>query len=110
MDVKEIPPELIKKHRQVKPCMDTMFINNKGMLAAIDQTIKFRSLVPIDSKQKDEHCCALDVILCKCNSTGFRIKIIHCDREYCSMMEDVKDNLDVQMNCANPLDHVPEAE
>ena len=54
--------------------MDTMFINNKGMLAAIDQTIKFRSPVPVDSKQKDEHCHALDVILHKHNSVGFMIK------------------------------------
>ena len=42
-DVIEIPPELIEQHRLIELCMDTMFINNEGMLAIINQTIKFRS-------------------------------------------------------------------
>jgi hypothetical protein len=109
-DVIEIPRELVEKHRNVELCMDTMFINSEGMLTAIDRTIKFRSLVPIDSKQKDEYYRALDVILRKYNSAGFMIKMIHCDGEYRSMMDDVKDNLDVEMNYANAFDHVPEAE
>ena len=50
------------------------------------------------------------MILHKCNSAGFNIKTIHCDGEYHPVMDEVKDELDVDMNCANPLDHVPEAE
>jgi hypothetical protein len=38
------------------------------------------------------------------------IKEIHCDGEFCSMMERVNDNLDVNMNFTNAQDHVPEAE
>ena len=109
-DVIEIPPELIEKHREIELCMDAMCVNKEGMLTAIDRTIKFRSLVPIDSKVKAEHCRALDVILRKCNSAGFVIKMTHCDGEYRSMMDEVKDNLDVDVNCANAFDHVPEAE
>ena len=51
----EVPPELIAKHREVELCMDTMYINHEGMLTVIDCTIKFRSLVPIDSKNQAEY-------------------------------------------------------
>jgi hypothetical protein len=44
------------------------------------------------------------------NSAGFHIKTIHCNGEFRAMMEKVKDNLGVQMNSSNALDHVPEAE
>ena len=38
------------------------------------------------------------------------IRRIHCDGEYRSMMDKVKDDLDAEMNYANAQDHVPEAE
>jgi hypothetical protein len=38
------------------------------------------------------------------------IRTIHCDGEFRSMMEKVKDNLGVDMNFTNAQDHVPEAE
>jgi hypothetical protein len=44
------------------------------------------------------------------NSAGFYIKTIHCDGEFCAMMDIVKDNLGVCMDFTNALDHVPEAE
>ena len=109
-DVIEIPQELVEKHRDIELCMDTMFINKEGMLTSIDRTIKFRSLVPIDSKKREEYFRALDVIFRKYNAVGFAIKCILCDGEYKSMMDEVKDDLDVDMNYANPQDHVPEAE
>ena len=90
--------------------MDTMFINQEGMLIAINQTVMFQSLVPINTKQHNKYYRAIDVILRKYNSAGFAIKRIHCDDEYQSMMDKVKDKLDVEMNYANALDHVPEAE
>ena len=40
-DVIEIPPELIEQYHLIKPCMDTMFINQEGMLTSIDCTVKF---------------------------------------------------------------------
>jgi predicted RNA-binding protein len=52
----------------------------------------------------------LDMVLRLYNSAGFHIKIIHCNGEFRAMMEKVKDDLGVQMNFTNALDHVPEAE
>ncbi len=87
-----------------------MYVNECGMLTAIDKTLKFRSLVPMNTKQHDEYYRALDCILRHYNSGGFTIKTIHCDGEFRSMMEPVKDGLDVDMNFTNAQDHVPEAE
>jgi predicted RNA-binding protein len=90
--------------------MDTMYVNKCGMLTAIDRTIKFRSLVPMDTKQHKEYYCTLDQILRHYNNSGFVIARIHCDGKYRGMMNKVKDDLDMKMNFTNAQDHVPQAE
>ena len=67
-DLIEIPKELIKKHKDIELCMDTMYVNGSGMLTAIDKTIKCRNLVPMDTKQHDEYYRALDKILWQKNT------------------------------------------
>jgi hypothetical protein len=109
-DLIEIPKELIKKHHNIELCMDTMYVNEWGMLTAIDRTIKFRSLVPMNTRQHEEYYRALDQILWHYNQAGFVIKEIHCDGEFHSVMERVNDDLDVNMNFTKAQDHVPEAE
>jgi hypothetical protein len=52
----------------------------------------------------------LDMVLRLYNSAGFHIKTIHCDGEFPTMMEKVKDDVGVRMNFTNALDHVPEVE
>jgi hypothetical protein len=42
-DLIEIPKELIDKHHNIELCMDTMYVNECGILTAIDQTIKFHN-------------------------------------------------------------------
>ena len=109
-DLVEIPKEVRIKHKELDLCMDTMFVNECGMLTAIDKSIRFRSLVPIDSKEHEEYFRALDVILRHYNNAGFVIRQIDCDGEYRAMMDQVSDDLDVKMNYTNAGDHVPEAE
>ena len=40
-DFIEMPPEIVEKHREIELCMDAVFINNEGMLTAVDRTVKF---------------------------------------------------------------------
>ena len=54
-DTIEIPKELITKNHDIDLCIDTMFMNECGMLTAIDKTVKFRSLVPMNTKQNKEY-------------------------------------------------------
>ena len=106
----EIPKELIEQHREIELCMDTMYVNEVGMLTTIDRTIKFRAVIPISSRTHEEYYRALDMVLRHYNKAGFKIKTIHCDGEYRAMMAKVSDDLDVKMNFTNAQDHVPEAE
>jgi hypothetical protein len=109
-DLIEISKVIITKHHDIDLCMDAMYVNECGMLTAIDQTIKFRSLVPMNTKQHVECYCALDQILRHYNQAGFVIRTLHCDGEFRGMMEQVEDDLDVKINFTNAQDHVPEAE
>jgi hypothetical protein len=109
-DLIEIQKEIITKHHDINLCMYAMYVNECVMLTVIDQTIKFRSLVPMNTKQHVKYYRALDQILRHYNRAGFVIRTRHCDGEFHGMMEKVEDNLDVDMNFANAQDHVPEAE
>ena len=109
-DLVEIRNEITEKHHDIELCMDTMFVNECGMLTAIDRSIRFRSVVPIDTKTQSDYYKALDVIFRRYNKGGFVIKTIYCDGEYRAMMNKVSDDLDIVMNYTNASNHVPEAE
>ena len=109
-DLVEIPIEITEKHHDIELCMDTMFVNECGMLTVIDRLIRFRSVVPIDTKTQSDYYKALDVIFCQYNKGGFVIKTIYCNGEYRAMMNKVSDDLDVVMNYTNASNHLPEAE
>eukprot|EP00980_Cylindrotheca_fusiformis_P020829 scaffold7825_cov87-Cylindrotheca_fusiformis.AAC.3 len=87
-----------------------MFINQCAFLTTIDKSVRFRMTIPIENCSKDELFRGLDVALRYYNKADFRIKRIECDGEFRVMMDQVQDDLDVEMNYANPGDHVPEAE
>ena len=89
-DLVEIPIKITEKHHDIELCMDTMFVNECGMLTAIDRSIRFRSVVPIDTKTQSDYYKALDVIFRQYNKGGFVIKTIYCDGEYRAMMNKVR--------------------
>jgi hypothetical protein len=80
-DLIEIPQEIITKHHDIDLCMDAMYVAECGMLTAIDRTIKFQSLVPMNTKQHIEYYRALNQILRHYNQAGFMIRTIHCNGE-----------------------------
>ena len=47
----ELPREIMSKHAEVELCMDIMFINGVKLMTAIDRTIRFRSVVPVQSRE-----------------------------------------------------------
>ena len=80
------------------------------MLTTINWMIKYQSLVPMEGKKHADYYHALDKILRLYNSAGFIVKTIQCDREYQAMMDQVKDELDVDMNYMSASEHVPKVE
>jgi hypothetical protein len=109
-DAIEIPEELISQNCKIDLCIDIMYVNKRGFMTTINQTIRFRSALPIQNRTHEEYFRVLDMVLQLYNSAGFHIKTIHCDGEFRAMMDKVKDDLGVCMNFTNALDHVPEAE
>ena len=91
-------------------CIDGMYVSKRGFLTSIDKTIRFRCAVTIPNRKTEEFYNAIDVILRLYNGAGFTVITIHADREFKTLFDEVKDNLDVTMNYAPAGDHVPEAE
>ena len=70
----EILKELIEQHREIELCMDTMYVNEVGMLTTIDRTVKFRTVITISLRTHEEYYNALDMVLRHYNKAGFKIK------------------------------------
>jgi hypothetical protein len=109
-DIVKIQEKLIANNHEIELCIDIMYVNKCGFMTTIDRTIRYRSAIPIENRTHEEYHRVLDMVLRLYNSAGFHIKTIHCDGEFRTMMEKVKDDLGVRMNFTNALDHVPEAE
>ncbi len=108
-DYIEIPEEITSRDN-LTLYMDVTFVWGLPAMTAIDDTIRYRSLVPLESRTADSLFSALDEILRVYNDAGYTIRDIHCDNEFRPLMEPIKDELGVDMNYANAEDHVPEAE
>ena len=106
----DIPQEILENNAHVELCMDIMFVNELPFLTTIDRQIKFRSLVPMESRTSKESFKRIDMVLRHYNKAGFTIKRIYCDGEFKNMMDIVSDELGIDMNYANPDEHVPEIE
>jgi hypothetical protein len=106
----DIPPELLERHQDLTYCMDIMYVNGMPMLTGIDRSIRYRGLVPMTSRVSGELYRALDAILRAYNKRGYRVKTINCDGEFRTMMNEVNDDLEIEMNYTSKGEHVPEAE
>ena len=100
----EIPEELREIYYDLVLCVDLMFVNGIPFLTAIDRTIRYRSVVPLENRTKEQLYKALDVVLRMYNEAGYRIREIHADNEFRPLFETVADDLDVIMNYTNAGD------
>ena len=110
IDIIEIPKEIQMKCHNLELYFDVMFICKVAFFTSIDGKIMFRSCVPIDNRKEDEFYRALDVVLRHYNGAGYRITDGHCDREFTSLMDRVKDDLNIRLHYTGADDHVPAAE
>jgi hypothetical protein len=67
-DTVEIPEELISHNCKIELCIDIMYVNDCGFMTTIDQTIRFRSAIPIDNRMHEEYYHVLDMVLSVYNS------------------------------------------
>ena len=109
-DLIEIPEELKDKNQYIDLAIDIILINRIILLTAIDRNIKYKTVVPLENHKKEELYRGIDQVLRIYNNAVFTIRRIHCDNEFRSIMDPVADELDIQMNYANPDAHVPDIE
>ena len=81
-----------------------------SMLSSIDKSIRFRGLVPLDNRNADSIYNGLSKILQKYNGTGFNVLDMNCDRELKTLVDLIKDKLNVKVNYTSRDKHVSKAE
>lgn len=87
-DLIEMPKEIVAKNHNIELRVDAVFVD-----CVRDRTVEFRSLVPMETKQCDQHCRSLHIVLWLHDSAGFVAKRLHCDGEHKSMVDKVEDGL-----------------
>src|SRR6056300_689233 len=87
-----------------------MFINNGALFVSIDKAIKFRFCTELKNRTKDAIYKAIDEVLRIYNYGDFQIRTIYCDNEFKPVFDDVKDEMNVNMNYAAPGEHEPTIE
>ena len=109
-DTIEVPEELYANNGTINLEIDVMFINQLPMLTGIDTTVKNRNFEALKCETVPELRRALDTFLREYNKAGFRIGRIDCDNQFGPMFEEMEDDWEIELNLANPNDHVPAAE
>ncbi len=62
-DVVEVPRELKEKHCDLPLYMDIMFLNGMPLLTMVDGPVRYRVVVPLDSRTQDELYRGVDRVL-----------------------------------------------
>ena len=105
-----IPPELYEKRSELELCMDIMFVNEVPYMTSITRALYYRTAQFLPTRTHRDLYDSLDAILRLYNECGFIITKIYCDNEFKTLMDPVKDDMEVTMEYSPPQGHVPEAE
>ena len=87
-----------------------MTIDGMQFLYSTDKIAMCHHMTHMPRTQAEDHCEALDNTLRKHNKARFVVAVIHCDREFEPLMDEVKDNPSATMSCTNPHEHEPTME
>ena len=112
----ELPSKLQMNGKEVDLAVDVVYINQEAFLHAVDRTIKCPSCVAIGTYTKGEAptketlTAAISEIVRKYNRANVRIRTIHADNEFRSVMSNLEEEWEVDFNFSNPKEHVPDIE
>ena len=90
------PKELEAKNAKITTCMDVMCIDKIGFMATMSHPMC--------------HCGVLDKMLQVHNEGGFKIQRNECDQAFKSVVNEVSNELNINMDCVSTQDHVGAAE
>jgi hypothetical protein len=109
-DYIEIPQELIQRHDRVTLCIDGMKINGVPFLTTISRHIMYRTAEWIPNQTSSAYRSVLEHVFRVYQQAGFTVTTIMCDNEFKPLMHDITSHHNIEMNYANPQEHVPEVE
>ena len=106
----KIPRELITTQYAITLCIDGMKVNDIGFLTTISKNIMYRTARYISRLLTSIYRKCLQQVLRIYTLGGFRVTMIHCDNEFCPLIDPLALEFGIQVNYASPQEHVPEAE
>ena len=108
--VHAVPDELVAHNKILQAAMDVFFICGLKFLAFLDLSVRHRATTYIKNKSASTFYKALDGIMDTYNSNGFRIGTIHCDQEFKSLMDPVKNDMELKLEHPAAQAHANHAE
>ena len=116
-DVIELPPELEHKGRWVELVIDVVYINNEPFLHYVDRTIKLKLITTLQNSKtkakgydKESLFKGLVDILWYYNKADIVVTRIHAYNEFRTLMEELVDVWDVEIDFILPAEHVLDIE
>jgi hypothetical protein len=109
-DYIDIPQELVAAQHDITLCMDGMKVNGLSFLTTISSNIIYRTAQYVERPTTDAYSNCLKQVFRIYKLGGFKIQTIRSDNEFCPLMDPLANELGVNVNYANPQEHVPEAE
>ena len=103
----EIPRELKENCARVILHIDILYIIGSEFLTMIGHPMYYRTCMPLSIENANRIYDALDKVTRTCNLNKFNIGKIECDGKFKTIMERVKDEMDICLNYTNAQDHVP---
>jgi hypothetical protein len=104
-----IPKELIANHQHITVRMDGIRINGIPFLTTISKNIKYWTAEWIPNQTPEAYRSVLENGFRIYNKAGFRVKTIYCNNEFQPLTKEMADKFEINMNYANPQEHVPDA-
>ena len=106
----DIPDEMTEKFDKLTLFVDVMFVNGIPFLTTIDDTIRYRVVIPLENLTNDAYYEAFDKISRLYNLGQHQLKYLKGDGAFKSIFDPVADELDLITIYEAPDDHQSEAE
>jgi hypothetical protein len=109
-DYIKIPQELFTKQDKIIICIDGIKVHGPTFLTTMSKNIFYRTVQFMDKKIVSNYTEALREILQVYNKAGFHVMEVRSDNKFQPREDALFTEFGIQMNFANPQEHVPEAE
>ena len=109
-DIIEIPPELYDARDKWELAMDIMFVNDVPYMTSITKALYYRTATPMPGMKDPQLFDAIDRVFRLYNDAGITITDIYADNQFKSLLDPVKDELEITIHNPPAGGHVPEAE